>query len=358
MSGPFYADRLGARLCRQKCPEPRTDIGVWFFMAGLFRVVARRAGLLLLAALAALSLAGCGLFSKSTAGGGKGGYYLDDGPGPNPPANLDRIADAVPRKEPYHSGANKPYTVLGKNYVPVVSNERFRQTGIASWYGRKYHGQKTSIGETYDMYAMTAAHPTLPLPCYVRVSNPANGRSVVVRVNDRGPFLSERIIDLSFAAAHRLDLARRGSGQVIVERVFPGDKPAEPIVAAESPPTKSVSVPIAPSLPPPSLPPPDLPPVAAATLASPAEAAPAPISSDRDGGFYLQLGAFSSAENAAIFRTRMNSELDWNHEPISLSNSSGLHRVRLGPYKTRAEAQAIAEQVKVSLKFMPVIFTP
>ncbi|MBL8511779.1 MAG: hypothetical protein JNM52_09050, partial [Betaproteobacteria bacterium] len=103
-----------------------------------------------------------------------GAYYLDDGPGDMPPANLDSIPDAVPRNEALHRAANRPYTVLGRTYVPNVSSDPFRQEGVASWYGRKYHGQKTSIGEIYDMYAMTAAHPTLPLPSYVRVTNTAN----------------------------------------------------------------------------------------------------------------------------------------------------------------------------------------
>ena len=301
---------------------------------------------------AMLALAGCGSTPKKTSGSTSastksGSYYLDDGPGPNPPANLDSIADAVPRNDPYHRGANKPYAVFGKTYVPNLANDRFKQKGVASWYGRKFHGQKTANGETYDMYAMSAAHPTLPLPCYVRVTNPANGKSVVVRVNDRGPFLSDRIIDLSFAAANRLDIARRGSGQVIVERVFAGDKP----VAAETP-SMAVSIPVAPSVNPPE-----------ETFA--AESTPPPLNTiaaspiTGDGNLlFLQLGAFSSRENAEIFRTRMQSELDWNREPILLSQSGNLYRVRLGPYKNRDEAQAIAEQVKASLNFSPIISKP
>ena len=165
----------------------------------------------------ALALVACGTSpkppaSKPSAPARPGGYYLDDGPGENAPANLEAIPDAVPREEPLHRGANRPYTVFGRTYVPNVSNEPFRQQGLASWYGRKFHGNPTSIGEPYDMYGMTAAHPTLPLPSYVRVTNPANMKSVVVRVNDRGPFHSDRIIDLSFTAAAKLDLARRGSG--------------------------------------------------------------------------------------------------------------------------------------------------
>jgi Lytic transglycolase len=111
--------------------------------------------------------------TSSTLPGKPGGYYQDDGPLTDTPANLDRIPDAVPREERYHSGANRPYTVFGRTYVPTLNNDAFRQSGVASWYGKKFHGNMTSIGETYDMFAMTAAHPTLPLPSYVRVTNPA-----------------------------------------------------------------------------------------------------------------------------------------------------------------------------------------
>ena len=349
MMAGIHVDRHLGRVSRHFCSETPADAGVWLFKLGRTATLST--------AIAALLIAGCGSAPKkpSTSSSAKsGGYYLDDGPGPNPPANLDTIADAIPRNEPIHRGANKPYTVFGKTYVPNVASERFRQKGVASWYGRKFHGQKTAIGETYDMYAMTAAHPTLPLPCYVRVSNPANGKSVVVRVNDRGPFLSERIIDLSFAAAHRLDIARRGSGQVIVERVLPGDKPAP----SDAPPSMAVSIPVAPSVSPPDEDPTVMPPVPPVLLTTPANTiAASPISGAADA-WYLQLGAFSSRENAEIFRTRMQSELDWNREPILLSQSGNLFRVRLGPYKNRDEADAIAEQVKASLNFSPIISKP
>jgi rare lipoprotein A len=254
-----------------------------------------------------------------------GGYYQDDGPGENPPANLDAIADAVPRSEPPHRGANRPYTVFGRTYVPNVSSDPFRQQGIASWYGKKFHGQKTSIGETYDMYAMTAAHPILPLPSYVRVTNPANNKSVVVRLNDRGPFHADRIIDLSYVAAAKLDLIRRGSGAVIVERVFADGTPPMNMAAQAN------------------------------TL--PAIAPASPITTDA-GALYLQLGAFSSMDNADVFRARMVRELDWNREPITVSQKDGLYRVRLGPYNVRAEAEAIAAKVKESHDFYPVISKP
>ncbi|MGQ0651615.1 MAG: septal ring lytic transglycosylase RlpA family protein [Betaproteobacteria bacterium] len=173
------------------------------------------------ALLVVILLAGC-----SSSAPQRGGFYKDDGPGDKPPPNLDAIADAVPRSEPLHRFANRPYHALGRQYTPLTSVQAYRERGIASWYGRRYHGQKTSIGETYDMYAMSAAHPMLPLPSYARVTSVANGRSVVVRLNDRGPFLHGRVIDLSYAAAHRLRIVQAGSGEVEVEAIVPGAAPA------------------------------------------------------------------------------------------------------------------------------------
>ena len=152
----------------------------------------------------------------------KGGYYKDDGPGANPPGNLASIPDATPRAEPLHKYANRPYEVFGKKYVPLASVQAFKQRGMASWYGKRFHGQKTSSGEAYDMYAMTAAHPILPIPSYARVTSVKTGRQVVVRINDRGPFHSGRIIDLSYAAAYRLGFIASGSGEVEVESIVPG----------------------------------------------------------------------------------------------------------------------------------------
>jgi rare lipoprotein A len=150
-----------------------------------------------------------------------GGYYKDDGPGESPPANLDAVPDAVPRLEPLNRFANRPYSVFGRDYVPATSLRPYRERGLASWYGRKFHNQKTSSGEIYDMYAMTAAHPTLPLPSYARVTSLATGKSVVVRVNDRGPFHGGRIIDLSYVAAYKLGYIGAGSAQVQVEALVP-----------------------------------------------------------------------------------------------------------------------------------------
>jgi rare lipoprotein A len=163
----------------------------------------------------AVFLAGCASGPRS--GGVPGGR---DGPGTNIPPDLARVPDAEPRIEPIRTngGTAKPYTVLGRGYAPITDDQPFRESGLASWYGTKFHAQSTSSGEPYDMYAMTAAHKTLPLPSYVRVRNPANGREVIVRVNDRGPFVDGRVIDLSYTAALKLDLLR-GVAPVEIERI-------------------------------------------------------------------------------------------------------------------------------------------
>ncbi|QNK70136.1 septal ring lytic transglycosylase RlpA family protein [Variovorax sp. PAMC26660] len=167
----------------------------------------------------AVLLAGCASGTRS-GGSGSGGFSGRDGPGTNIPPDLDRVPDAEPRIEPIRSsgGTSKPYTVLGRGYAPITDDRPFRESGLASWYGRKFHAASTSSGEPYDMYAMTAAHKTLPLPSYVRVRNPSNGREVIVRVNDRGPFVDGRVIDLSYTAALKLDLLR-GVAPVEIERI-------------------------------------------------------------------------------------------------------------------------------------------
>ena len=127
------------------------------------------------------------------ANSGRGGYYQDDGPGDNPPANLQDVPDAEVKAEPYSRLANRPYVVFGKTYTPLINEEPYSQRGVGSWYGKKFHGQRTSSGELYDMYKMTAAHPTLPIPSYARITSIDTGKQVVVRINDRGPFHSEPV---------------------------------------------------------------------------------------------------------------------------------------------------------------------
>ena len=257
-------------------------------------------------------------------------YYKDDGPGESPPANLDAIPDAVPRLEPLNRFANRPYTVLGKDYVPATSLRPYKERGVASWYGRKFHGQKTSNGETYDMYAMTAAHPTLPLPSYARVTNVATGRSVVVRVNDRGPFLHDRIIDLSYAAANRIGTAAKGSGEVIVEAIIPGEGTT---VAA-----------------------PPLPPVVATaplrTVETPQAAA---VSTETSGGFAVQLGAFQNNVNAQDFLAHVQAQLATAQVEPKVREAGGLYRVYVGPYPDRDEAKRVADRLTSAFGFATAV---
>jgi rare lipoprotein A len=149
-----------------------------------------------------------------------GKYFQQDGPGEIPPDKLQDVPEPTPRDEPLAHFANRNYIALGKAYRPETERKSFKQRGVASWYGKQFHGRKTSIGERYDMYAISAAHPTLPLPSFVRVTNLENQRSIVVRVNDRGPFLRGRVIDLSYAAAAKLGFAHKGSANVEVESVI------------------------------------------------------------------------------------------------------------------------------------------
>jgi rare lipoprotein A len=176
--------------------------------------------------LMALCLAGCQTNNVEknsedpvTDSKSKGAYYLDDGPEEVIPENLSSIPNAIPKKEPLNKFSNRPYKVFGKTYYPMTSLKPYTATGYATWYGKKYHGNKTSIGEVYDMYKMTAAHKTLPLPCYVKVTNLKNDKTVIVRVNDRGPFVKDRVIDLSYAAANRLEIIEKGSELVKVELI-------------------------------------------------------------------------------------------------------------------------------------------
>lgn len=229
----------------------------------------------------------------------KGGYYKDDGPGERVPPNLAEIPDAEPKAEPLHRYANRPYKVFGTEYVPVARVQAFRQQGVASWYGRRFHGNPTASGEPYDMYAMTAAHPTLPIPSYVRVSNPANGRSVVVRVNDRGPFHAGRVIDLSYAAAHRLGFVQAGSARVELEAIVPGEA--------------------------------------------------------QGTALYVQLGAFGSRENAQSLQARLAQELAWLQESVQVLLNADLWRLHVGPYRSHDEARSVARRIEAELDLKPLV---
>ncbi len=246
----------------------------------------------------------------------RGGFYQDDGPGAGPPpVEVSRIPDAVPKPEPRSRGTHRPYTVMGRQYVPLADARGYRERGVASWYGQKFHGRKTANGEAYDMYAMTAAHKTLPLPSYVRVRNLENGRSAVVRVNDRGPFLHNRLIDLSYAAASKLGIAGTGTGLVEIEAVEPGT----PLAASEPAPAESEKPP-------------------RVEVLAPAVAAVAPPVVAGKPRLFVQAGAFSQWDNAVALRTRLERAglrpifIQSVQVPLQAGSAEQrIYRVRIGP---------------------------
>lgn len=226
------------------------------------------------------------------------------------PEGIENTPDAVPVDEPRSRGGNsKSYEVLGKTYKVMDDTAGFRQRGYASWYGKKFHGRKTANGERYDMFQMTAAHKNLPIPSYVRVTDLDNGKSVIVRVNDRGPFHSDRIIDLSYAAAAKLGLIGHGTSMVEITALDPSDEiPAPP----EQSPT----------------------PVGTASVSAMPPSALGPA-----GGF-LQIGAYIDPNNATNLRDNLQSQ-GFGSIQIRISNRSGtdIHRVLIGPFRDQDEAR-------------------
>lgn len=225
-----------------------------------------------------------------------GRYSIKQDRGPERSVDLSRVPDAVPRAEaPSRWGNKNPYTVLGKRYYVLPSAEGYRQRGTASWYGKKFHGHTTSNGEVYDMYQMSAAHKSLPLPSYVRVTNLDNGRQVVVRVNDRGPFHDQRLIDLSYAAAYRLDMLNRGTARVEVQAITAGG-------------------------------------ASSTTVADTSGRSSVPAAQSAINGRTLQVAALSSASNAEALALKLRTLFD---EPVQVQgNERGgrmFYRVRLGP---------------------------
>jgi len=342
-----------------------------------------------------------------------GGYLPGDGPGTDIPADLDSIPDAVPKVEPLHRYANRPYIALGKTYRPMTVVGNYKERGIASWYGKKFNGERTSSGEIYDMYAMTAAHPTLPLPSYARVTNLANHKSVIVRVNDRGPFMDDRIIDLSYTAAYKLGIIGDGSAEVEVESINPNvmvktitastvqSKPLEnPAPAAAAVPAAGIATaeaaavkpapvtPVAAAAPPlsaPTVAAPAATAVVAAPPAPPANAVVAPVAvsaapakpdssntagtapvvnaslGSSDTAVYLQLGAFSSQAGAEAYLDKMRRKLgDTGKKQLKLTtnNKDGLVRVHIGPYANQNEARSSAESMEDKLGFKPMVNLP
>jgi rare lipoprotein A len=254
-----------------------------------------------------------------------GGYYLDDGPHADPPPELDRVPDAHPRVEPIKASTTRPYTVMGRTYVPMAQLASYSATGRATWYGKRYHGKPTASGELYDMYAMTAAHPILPIPSYARVTHLDTARRVVVRVNDRGPFHPDRIIDLSYTAAYKLGMLPQGGALVRVDAILPDEAPAPAAPRAE-------------------------PREAHETLTPSSEGAAAPAP-----GIHLQLGAFALRENAQDFLQRLAAELNWLSGLASIEHSDGVYRVQAGPYSSRDAALNDARRIERLLDLRPIL---
>jgi rare lipoprotein A len=286
--------------------------------------------------------------TKST---GAGGYYMDDGPGATPP-NIDAIPDAKPRAEALLVRNSRAYSVFGVSYQPMAALAPFKQRGFASWYGKKFHGQKTSSGEIYDMYAMTAAHPTLPIPSYVKVTHVRSGRSVVVRVNDRGPFLQQRVIDLSYTAAAKLGYINAGSAEVEVELITKFDGPPT-VVAGDVVKAESAQIPTPQPVQPERL--------SIETIMAPSvDSAPARVvdAATAPKPLYLQLGAFSAQDAADIALERITRQFGGVSdaavkEPLQVIRDGALFKVYLGPYASRELATVAAEKIRSLTEFKP-----
>jgi len=258
-----------------------------------------------------------------------------DGPEAVIPPDLQKVPDAAPKLEVIRKGGpNKSYEIAGTRYEPLTEDKPLVERGLASWYGKKFHGRQTASGEIYNMYAMTAAHPTMPIPSYARVRNPANGREVLLRINDRGPFHRGRIIDLSYTAALKLDVLR-GVAPVEVERITYEDIRAgawqrEGEQRTEEPPVFAAEAA-----------------VGAAPRETTVQAAP-PAAAPRDAarGFWVQLGAFGKLDGAEALRARLAAEQGWLVPLLAIFKDRQLHRLQAGPYATREDARVAAARVQ------------
>jgi rare lipoprotein A len=222
-------------------------------------------------------------------------YAINQDVPPDSPIALSHIEDATPRYEPYSLGGNKNYTVRGKSYSIIKDPTGFKEKGKASWYGKKFHGHLTSNGETYDMYSMSAAHKNLPIPSYVRVTNVDNGKTTVVRVNDRGPFHPGRIIDLSYAAATKLGIVKTGVANVEIEHIAMAPKNGQP--AAKS--TQSQ--------------------------------------------YIIQVASLSNVKNSELLAKKLSNEYS---QPSFVQSNAQLHRIFIGPVSSADDAQKTLEQLK------------
>ncbi len=293
------------------------------------RNTVRLAGILLLAGL----FAGCA--SKQPFD-----QIVDDAP--PEPIDVSNIRNAVPKPEPLSRYGNMPsYTVLGKRYYTMPSSKGYKERGIASWYGTKFHGRPTSSMEPYDLYSMTAAHKSLPLPTYVEVKNLRNGHSVIVKVNDRGPFHDNRIIDLSYAAASKLDMLGAGTALVEVRAIdtsnmeAPSEWPTWPPPATALPAVQQVAL-------------------ASTDTATTTAASPEIASSDAAGtpaaesaSLYLQVGAFRNQDNARRLQQEVTQQTGNDVRVIETATDNGtLYKVQVGPLQGIEEANRVSRTLK------------
>ena len=262
------------------------------------------------------------LSSCSTSGGGR--YSQRHDSAPDQQINVSHVADAVPRVEPKSRYGNpESYVVLGKRYHTLTSNTGYRERGVASWYGTKFHGHRTSSGESYDMYKMSAAHKSLPLPTYARVTNLRNDKSVIVKINDRGPFHDNRLIDLSYAAASRLGILGEGTGLVEVEAINP-DQPEQRAPKLQPQPHRLASKP-----------------------KTDVSVAPPSVKTNAEPLLYLQVGAFQSRSNAERLKSRLTTTAPEKKLHISeaSANQQRVYRVRIGPLDSVESADQLAQSL-------------
>ncbi|MEK6669419.1 MAG: septal ring lytic transglycosylase RlpA family protein [Pseudomonadota bacterium] len=325
---------------------------------------------------ALLALGGCA--SGPGGPGGTGGARVPERASERPPgrdgpppqgaaptlAELASQPDPVPQVEPIRAGGpNKPYVVMGQSYEPLAADVPWRERGGASWYGHKFHGRRTASGELYSMYGLTAAHKTLPIPSYVRVRSVRSGKEIIVRVNDRGPFHGSRVIDLSYAAAVKLDIAASGTGEVELSRLTFDEiragawqrgtvLDADPVTASAVPPsddtmgdfaTRVATRPAVPSAPP----------------AAAVPAAAVPLSgrahTPASKGFWVQLATLGKREGVDRLQQRIGQQVEALLPMLAVFHEPPFFKLQAGPYTSRAEAQAAAAQARRALQLDPMV---
>jgi rare lipoprotein A len=223
---------------------------------------------------------------------------------------LAKIPDALPVEEPFSKYGNPTqYSVLGKTYTVMARAKNFKQVGLASWYGKKFHGQRTSSGEKFDMYKLTAAHKNLPIPCYAKVTNQENGKSVIVKINDRGPFHSDRVMDVSWAAAAKLDMLGKGTSKVKIEVIRSADSNTAIASTTSSAPTTTV------------------------------------VTTDENKQFFVQVGAFSAEDNALSLQSKLSEVVALPIEVNSSDTNKAIHKVQVGPFVDETTANKAREYI-------------